>query len=166
MIPGVFFEAVFEGDDRVILAPGFEESDEGRGVHGALFGREIVFAAREEVGSGDVDRNRDLFAGDEAGVFDGAGEDFESFFVGFETRTPASFVGDAGEIGTSPFEHLACGAVDGGDPFHRLREALGGPGDGEEILKLHGPAGVQATTEDVDHGKRKCRSAGSGKVTP
>ena len=73
LVPCVLLETVFERDNGVFLAPGFEEIDESGSIHGAVFRSKIVFAVFKEVGCGDIDRNRDLFARDEACVFDGQG---------------------------------------------------------------------------------------------
>ena len=72
---------------------------------------EAIAAALAELGRGDVERDRHVLAGHEAGPLDGRDGERQPFLVGVEGRPVAALVGDAGEL-AGLGEQRAGGAVD------------------------------------------------------
>ncbi len=150
----VLGQRVLDRDDRVGGDPAGEQADHAVGVDHAVLQPEPVVPAAAEIRGGDIERDRDLRAGREAGAFDGADQGFQRVLVGGEIGPPAALVGDAG--GAARVLHQpAGGAIDFGGPVQRLGEGAGGGADDQEVLDVDPPAGMRAAAENLDLRQRQ-----------
>ena len=118
---------------------------------------ERVAAAAAELGRGDVERDRDLLAGREAGALDRRDERRRAPPRWW--RSPATSRLRRRRRGASraPAISSAGGAVDLGRPFERLGEVARARADDHEVLDVDAPAGVRAAAEDLDLRQRQQR---------
>ena len=92
--PVVFGQAVFDGDDRVLV------DQVGVVVHHLVAGERAAFALQDiravvvELGRGRVHRDHDLLARLVAGLVDGFQDDLDGLLVGRQVRREAAFVAD------------------------------------------------------------------------
>ena len=121
-------ERILDRDDRVARrsSAAAARSSASR-VELARLEAERVAAAAAELGGGDVERDRDLVAGNEAGALDRGTSVSSACLVAREVGPPAAFVGDAGS-GAALLHERARVAVDLRRPFERLGEGRARPG--------------------------------------
>jgi hypothetical protein len=145
----VLGERVLDRDDRVLGDPAQQQLDHRVGVELARLEPERVAAVAAELGRGDVEGDRDLCAGNEAGPLDRLHQGLERLLVGLEVGPPAALVGDAAQ--RPALLHQEAGmAVDLGRPLQRLGEALRAGADHHEILDVDPAPRVRAAAEDLD----------------
>ena len=125
-VPVVFGEAVFEGDDGVLLDPALPEGDH---LFAEVFSRLSDFLKTYlprllvvELAGGGVEGDGDVLAGLVAGLVDGFEDDFDGFLVGFEAGREAAFVADGGVVALL-LEDALEGVEDLGAPAERVGEA-------------------------------------------
>ena len=112
---------VLDRDDRVAFDPAPEHPDHAVGVELALLQCETVAPAASELGGGDVERDRDLVAGREAGALDRPHEHIERLLVA--TRRSATSRPRRRRPGRARARRgLPRGAIDLGGAVERLGE--------------------------------------------
>ncbi len=90
--PVVFRHGVFDGDDRVLVAPGCQQVGEVGGRQRQAFGFQLVFAVFVEFAGGAVEAQGDLGAWLVAGLLDCLDDQLDRFFVIGDRWGKAAFV--------------------------------------------------------------------------
>ena len=126
--PVVLGQAVFDGDDRVLVDPRLPEGDH------LLAGELLAFLAQVvllglfvvQFGGGRVEGDADLLAGLVAGLLDGFQDHFDGLVVGLEGRGVTALVAHQGGVAAG-FEHGLEGVVDLGAPAQAFGEGWARP---------------------------------------
>jgi hypothetical protein len=154
-VPVVFGEAVFDGDDGVLIDPGLPVGDHLFGGEFALVRLlEDVLAGLlvVELAGGGVEGDGDVFAGGVAGEFDGFDDEIEGLVVGLEAGSEAAFVADGGGVALL-LEDAFEGVEDFGAPAEGVGEVFSADGHDHELLEVDVGVCVGAAVEDVHHGR-------------
>ena len=151
-LPVVLGQRVLDGDERVVRDEvGVVRGHVGGGL---LLALERVRAVLEELGGGDVERERDVLAGREAGLADRLDEQVERLAVAREVRREAALVAEAG--GEPLAREQALQHVVGlGAPAEGLAERLRADRQDHELLDVDVRLGVRAAVDDVHHRHRQ-----------
>ena len=152
-VPIAFGAAVFDGDDRELLAPALVHGDHvGGGTPGLVaLGEDVLLGfGVEELAGGDIEGDEDILAGLVAGGLDGLDEDFEGGGVAGEGGGESAFVADGGGQALA-LEDLLEGVEDLGAHAQAFGEGGGAAGHDHEFLDVNGGVGVGAAVDDVHH---------------
>ena len=158
-------ERVLDRQDRIAVEPTKQHLGQRVAVELALIEAKTIAAALTEFRRGDVERQADILARNEAGAFDRAHQRVERLLVGRERRPPAAFVGHALEEAAVGHDR-ARGAIDFGRHFQRLGEAFGARRDDHEILDVGSPSRMRAAAKDLDLRQRNDRLSLAQEMAP
>ena len=151
-VPVVLGQRVLDGHDRVVADQrGVERRHLGGGVVLAL---EAVHAVVVEFGRRDVERERDVLAGGEAGLPDRLDDDVQRRAAGVQRRGEAALVAQAGRVALL-LQHGLQRVVDLRAPAQRLLEGVRADRGDHELLAVHPGVGVRAAVDDVHHRHRQ-----------
>src|SRR5687767_5873081 len=158
-------ERILDRDDGITLDPAQQHGVHLLGRERAPLEREVVAAAAVELARGDVERDRYVGAGLEAGVADRAEQLAQALLVRLEGGPVAALVGDAVQRAALG-EALAGGGVDLRGPFERLGEAAGADADHHVVLHIAAAARVRTAAEDLDLRNRQRHASVFSQVSP
>src|SRR5579863_1806814 len=161
----VFRKRVFNRQDRIALAPAQQIFRKSVTIQFAAFEAKTIAAVAPEFRSGDVERDRNLFAGRKASTLDRSHQRIKRFFIVRKGRPPAAFVRDA--LQQAAFDHdLSRGAIDFRCYLQRLRETAGARRHDHEVLNIDPSAGMSAAAENLNFRQGDERRPGAGKIAP
>ena len=152
--PVILSQAVFDGDDRVLVDPVLPEFDH------LLAGQLFAFLAQHvhlavfvvELGGRRVERDSNLLARLVAGLLDGFQDHFHGLGVGLQCGGVTALIADQGRVAAA-LEHALQRVIDFRAPAQAFREGFGAKGHHHEFLRVGRlPGGVRAAVEDVHHG--------------
>ncbi|MDT4834564.1 hypothetical protein FQZ97_682050 [compost metagenome] len=162
--PIVFGHAVFDGDDRVLVAPGSQQVGEFlRGQRNAAFTGQRVLAVAVELGAGAVQAQGDLRARLVAGFGNGLQDQLDGGFmaghVGRETALVAHCRGHALAV-DQLLEHVE----DFGAPAQGFTEAARAHRQDHQFLEVERVVGVRAAVDDVHHRHGHAHGAAAAEI--
>ena len=154
-VPVVFRQAVFDGDDGVLLDPRLVERGHlGAGLLPLAGLGEVVGPVLIEGAGGRIQGDGDVLAGHVARGLDRLDDHLAGFVVALEIGGEPALVADAG--GVAALVEDAFEGVEGlGSVAQGLGEAGGADGHDHELLEVHAVVGVLAAVEDVHHRHRQ-----------
>ena len=127
------------------------------------FAGQVVLAVLVELGSGAVERQQHILAGNVAGVLDRLHDDLERFGVAAKVRRKAAFVADGGGVAFLVEQFLQC-VEHLGAAAQGFAESGSADRHDHEFLDVQAVVGVLAAVDDVHHRHRHLHRAHAAEV--